>query len=175
MRTRSQELRERYRRILAWSLVAAVAAHVAVFVLAPRFRAGPLGSADLDVDTIGVAGGANAFVDVLFGPPSVRESDGRTWTAPDDRILPAERGVRLERQCLALLRPDRTPLHGRVQLRVKASGRVDVLALPGSTGDPCGDRILEDVAGDLWYHWLPSARFPAPVDVVQPVTLIAAR
>ena len=30
------------------------------------------------------------------------------------------------------------------------------------------------LAGDLQYHWLPSERFPAPVHLVQPVTLVEA-
>ena len=41
-------------------------------------------------------------------------------------------------------------------------------------GDACGDQVIETVAGDLLYHWLPSERFPAPVDLIQPVTLTQA-
>ena len=39
-----------------------------------------------------------------------------------------------------------------------------------STGSACGDATLARVAGDLWYRWLPSEEFPAPVDVVQPLS-----
>lgn len=172
LKTRSQELRERHRKILAWSLVVAVVAHLAIFALTPVFRATPLGSTDLPPDTIGTAAGANALVDVVFGPPTIVGSDGGSWTAPAERILPAQRGARLRPACAKLLTDGRAPLRGRVQLRVKASGRVDVLGFDRETGEPCADEVLREVAGDLWYHWLPDARFPAPVLLVQPVTLV---
>lgn len=175
MTTRSEQLREKHRRILAWSLLGAVAIHLAVFLLMPQFRAEPLGGSETVLDTTGVASGANATVEVLFGPPSVRQTDGSHWTAPPERVLPAERDVRLETECLALASGGRMPLRGGVQLRVRPSGRVDVLGLPRSTGDACGDRIVKEVAGALWYRWLPDERFPAPVEVDQPVTLITAR
>lgn len=175
MKSRSEQLRERHRRIMGWSLVGAVAVHAVAFLLMPAFRAEPLGGADPPLDTIGVAGGANAEVEVLFGPPTISAQDGTDWTEPPERVLPAERAVRLDPDCVALITGDRMPLRGRVRLRVKASGRVDVLGLPESTGDACGDRIAKEVAGDLWYHWLPNDRFPAPVDLVQPVVLLAAR
>ncbi|HZD05882.1 MAG TPA: hypothetical protein VE173_13230, partial [Longimicrobiales bacterium] len=156
MRTRSEQLRDRYRRILAWSLGGAAAIHVAVFVLMPTFRAEPLGGLDVELDTATAVTGANASVEVLFGPPTIGEPDGSPWTAPRDRVLRAKRGVRLEPACTPLLREERTPRRGRVQLRVRPSGRVDVLDLAGSSGDLCADRVLREVAADLWYHWLPS-------------------
>lgn len=175
MGTRSEQLRRRHRKILAGSLAGAALLHLAVFLLMPEFRADPLFGSDAERDTVSVVGLANASVEILFGPPIIRVADGSTWTEPPDRVLPAERGVRLEGACSALLREGGTPLRGRVRLRVRASGRVDVLGLPRGTGEDCGDRILREVAADLWYHWLPNERFPAPVDLVQPVTLVAAR
>lgn len=53
-------------------------------------------------------------------------------------------------------------------LRIKASGRVDVMGLASGTGDPCADGTPAEVAGALWYHWLPNDRAPAPVLVEQP-------
>lgn len=47
--------------------------------------------------------------------------------------------------------------------------------LTRSTGDRCGDEILTEMADALVYHWLPTERFPAPVDLLQPVTVIGAR
>ena len=174
MTRRSEELRKRDRRVLAWSLVVAALVHVAVFVVAPAFRVEPLVGADVELDTTGVAAGGNANVDLLFGPPLVRVEDGEDWTAPPERVLSAQRGVRLETRCLDLASQGRTPRAGRVGLRIRASGRVDVLGLLEGTGDPCADRILTEVAGDLWYHWLPDERFAAPVTVEQPVTVVSA-
>lgn len=172
MRTRSEQLREKHRRILAWSLGGAVAIHLAVFLLVPEFQVEPLGGSDTVLDTTGVASGANATVELLFGPPSVRQTDGSHWTAPPDRVLSAERDVRLEADCLAFPREGRLPLRGVAHLRVRPSGRVGLQGLSTSTGDTCGDRIIKEAADALWYRWLPDERFPAPVEVVQPVTLI---
>lgn len=175
MRTRSEQLREKHRRILAWSLGGAVAIHLAVFLLVPEFQVEPLGGSDTVLDTTGVASGANATVELLFGPPAVRQTDGSHWTAPPDRVLSAEREARLEANCLAVGREGRLPLRIVVHLRVRPSGRVDVRGLSDGEGDPCGARIIQEAAGALWYRWLPDERFPAPVEVVQPVTLITAR
>jgi len=40
-----------------------------------------------------------------------------------------------------------------------------------SSGIRCADDLLERVAGDLLYHWLPSEDFPAPVELTQPMRL----
>lgn len=160
--------------MLAWSLVVAAVAHAAVFLLAPGFRAEPLSRPDVELDTTGVAGGANASVRVFFGPPTVNTREGSDWTAPPDRVLSAERAVRLQGACVRLTVEGRTPVGGRVGLRIRASGRVDILGVVSGTGDSCADLILAEVAGDLWYHWLPNDRFEAPVNVEQPVTLMAA-
>lgn len=171
---RTDELRKRDRRVLRWSLGVAAALHVAVFVLFPAFRVEVLSTPDLELDTVGVAGVANATVEVLFGPTIVRLADGSGWEAPSDRVLSADRDVRLPEECLHLAGEERPPMTGRVGLRIKASGRVDVMGLASGTGDPCADGVLSEVAGALWYHWLPNDRAPAPVLVEQPVTLVAA-
>lgn len=36
-----------------------------------------------------------------------------------------------------------------------------------SSGFPCGDAVLQRIAGDLWYRWLPNDEFPPPVELVQ--------
>ena len=174
MGTRSDELRRRDRRVLGWSLVVAAVVHGAVFALAPGFRGETLGTPDLELDSTGVVGGGNATVEVVFGPTVVRLADGADWTAPPERVLWAERAVRLQDACLGLASEARPPATGRVGLRIKPSGRVDVLGLAASSGDPCADRVLSEVAGDLWYHWLPNEQFGAPVEVEQPVTLMTA-
>ena len=30
--------------------------------------------------------------------------------------------------------------------------------------------MLRRVAGDLWYRWLPNEEFPAPVELIQPLS-----
>jgi hypothetical protein len=175
MRARSEQLRAQHRRILTWSLGAAAAIHVLVFLLMPTFRAEPLDRPDLELDTIGTVGGANALAEILFRPPILREANGSEWVAPPERVLAAERGIRLASRCTYLIGAHRARLNGRVQLRVHESGRVEVLGLAGSTGNACGDGVIKDVAGALWYHWLPNDRFPAPVELTQPVTLIAVK
>jgi hypothetical protein len=175
MARRSEELRRRDRRVLMWSLTIAAALHVAVFLAAPKFRVEPLQGADVELDTTGHAGGGNASVRVFFGPPTVRVDRGSDWTAPPERVLWAERAVRLDQACLGLASTARTPIGGQVGLRIKASGRVDVLGMVDRSRDPCADRLLAEIAGDLWYHWLPNDRFQAPVNVDQPITIVTAR
>jgi hypothetical protein len=174
MGRRSEEVRRRDRRILAWSLAAAALVHVAIFALAPSIRVEPFGGSDVELDTTGVAGGANATVKVLFGSPTIVVADRAAWTAPPERVLTAEREVHLRDDCFGLATEGRTPASSRVGLRIRASGRVDVLGVVSSSGDACADQVLKEVAADLWYHWLPNERFEAPVDVEQPVTLISA-
>lgn len=178
MKTRAAELRARHRTILGWSLGVAIVVHLAVFLLAPEFRTTPLASSDTDpqaTDSATAATAPSAVVDVLFGPPTISTPDGSTWSEPPERRLEARRGVALPPLCAAATHEGRTPLSGRVRLTVKASGRVDVTGLAESTGDSCADVVLTTVAGSLWYHWLPSERFPAPVELVQPVTLTDVR
>jgi hypothetical protein len=70
------------------------------------------------------------------------------------------------------LDPEQTPLRGYVRLQVLASGRTLVAGIDESTGDRCADRVILDLARDLLYRWIPNERFPAPVQLIQPVTLI---
>jgi hypothetical protein len=174
MTSRAEQLRAHHRRVLAWSLGAAAVVHVAVFAITPAFRAKPLGGSDVPLEP-GHPVGANATVDVHFGPPLVLLPDGEAWQEPPDRVLEAQRDVALPPGCTGLAEPGRTPLRGRVALRVRPSGLVDVVGLPGQTGDPCADQVAKTVAGALRYHWLPNDRFAAPVELVQPITLVAVR
>jgi hypothetical protein len=144
--------------------------HVGVFVFSPTFRATPLaGSGAQPADSVS-SSGAPIFVEVLFEPPTILLEDGGAWTEPPDRVLNAGRGIELPGDCL----PPRIGVEGRigeVRLQVKASGRVKVLGLSRSSGNACLDGVLRTVAGDLWYHWLPNSRFPAPVDLFQPIRI----
>ena len=176
MQTRAQQLRARDRKVLAWSLGVAAVLHVLAFWLLPGIQAQPVNAPDVELRrTPNAKGGERALVAVLFGPPSITEQGGGVWTEPSDRVLKAARLVSLPRECITLVGQDRTPIHGRVHLQVDAGGLAANATMAESTGDACGDKVLALLAGDLWYHWLPTKRFPAPVDLVQPVTLADVR
>ena len=169
MKTRSAELRNRERKIFAWSLAAAVVIHLVVVWLSPEFEIEVLAENDED----GSGGtGIPTFVDVLFGPPEISESDGTVSREPADRVLQVDHILGLETECAAL---NQTPAHGRVRLRVNAIGHVSVMELTDGTQDECVNEVMTTVADALWYRWLPSGRFPAPVDLIQPITLAEAR
>jgi hypothetical protein len=174
VKSRAAQLRETHRKVFAWSILAALAAHVAVFLLSPDFRAEPIFSSHLS-EVEGGPGGAPMRFDLLFGPPTLSAADGTPWTEPEDRILPARRAVHPPMGCQVPPSGTPVPFSGRVRLRVDASGHATVLELVERTGDGCADEVLAIVAGDLWYRWLPNDRFPAPVVLVQPVTLMEVR
>jgi hypothetical protein len=178
MTSRSAQLRRQQRRVLGWSLAAAVLLHVAVFVFSPTFHADPLvgGDAHADLgDRPGTEARAPLAVDVRFGPPRITLPDGSTWTEPPDRVLEADRVVDLPPGCSQGMGGEGATATGAVRLRVPPSGRAEVVEVVEGAGNPCADRILSMVAGALWYHWLPDERFPAPVDLVQPLTLVETR
>ncbi len=166
------ERRRAQRKLFGWSLAVAVLLHVAVFVVAPRFRAEPL---------IASAGGPlegrpepierPLFLELQFGPPSIAQEDGSIWTEPPERVLAAKRVTEFPRACAALSRTELPPMAGSVRLRVNEFGYTAVVRVVSSTDSQCGDDLIRTVAGDLHYHWLPNARFPAPIDLVQPVSL----
>lgn len=175
MSTRSEQLRRQHRRILGWSLGVAVVAHILVFVLSPTFRTQPLMGADTELDTLGLAAGANAVADLLFRAPILQLADDSSRATPAERTLETQREVRVPERCLYLTDGSRAPVVSHIRLRVRASGRVDVLGIERTSGDACADDILREAAGALWYHWLPSERFPAPLELDQPVMLVGVR
>ena len=173
MQYSNADRRRKERRVYGWGLAAAVALHVVAFLLVPAFRSETPHDPSLDPLWGAAAAGAPVVVDVLFGPPTITAADGLARTEPPDRFLEADRLVLMPEDCAVLAAERQAPFHGSVQLRVKASGRVDVAGMVESTGASCVDAVLQTVAGDLWYHWLPDERFPPPVDVTQPMSLTA--
>lgn len=170
MKSRSEQLREKHRRVFRWSLGIAIVLHGALFAFL-QFRVEPLaGSEEEEIAEGGPAEGRPFYVEVVFGPPEITGPDGEV--VREDRRLEADRTVLLPPECGVLARTREGQPHGRVRLRVRQSGRTDVVALTQSTGSVCGDEVVRMMAGALWYHWLPSERFPAPVDLIQPVTLL---
>ena len=174
MTTKGDEIRARERRVLAWSLAIAVFLHIAVLVLWPALRVGPLG-ASVTPGAIEGNGSGDTYLELLFGAPEIYGPDGSASAEPPTRVLEADRKIKLPSSCTRLLEVGRTPTTGDVWLRVNDSGRVDTVEVVGSTGDLCADGVIMRVAGDLWYRWLPSERFPAPVELIQPVTVTEAR
>lgn len=169
MESRAATHRARGRRVFLWSLGIAVALHVAAFLFWPEMPVEPLtaGSVvegepeDVDDDVLRVQ------VDARFGPPRILRSDGSWAEEPPDRTLQAGRAVSLPAYCVGRTQT----VEGDVRLRLNTEGRVHLVRVEQGSGSSCGDEALRSVAGDLWYRWLPDKRFPAPVDLIQPVSL----
>ncbi len=172
MRTRSDELRARHRKVSAWSFLIAALVYAAVlFVWAPQWRAERLDSKEIRLVASERVVESPMAVEVLFGPPEIFTSDGSVWQEPPDRVLEARRILELPDDCADLVLAGREPMSGLVRLRVPVDGRVDRVELTQTTGDACGDRVILAVADALLYRWLPNDQFPAPVDLIQPITL----
>ena len=157
------------RRVFLWCIGVAAVLHVVVFVGFPAMRAGdapfPIFSDDLTVEEGAVP------LELFFGPPAISNAAGEVSLEPPERVLEAERIVYLSPDCRAIIRGSGTIIRGSVRLRVRSTGLVDVMGVVRSTGIPCGDAVMETVAGELWYRWLPNEDFPAPVELVQTVSL----
>ncbi len=176
MRSSARQHGDRYRTVLGWSLALALVIHVAVFVFSPDFVVVPPGESKAASSEFRASDVTPTTVyEVVFGPPAIRAPDGTVWQEPQDRVLRATRVTDLPMLCAHLVGNDRTPLQGAVRLLVDQDGNASVVEVEESTGDWCVDRILVRAADALRYHWLPSERFPAPVELVQPVALQAVR
>jgi hypothetical protein len=170
VKSRSEQLRERQRRVFRWSLGIAILLHGALFAFV-QFRTEPLAGWDEEeVAEASPGEGRPFYVEVVFGPPEITRPGG--GVVREDRQLEADRTVLLPPGCGVLAQTIEGEPHGRVRLRVRRSGRTDVVEVTQSTGSACGDEVVRMMAGALWYHWLPNERFPAPVDLIQPVTLL---
>jgi hypothetical protein len=169
--SRSAELRQRHRRVSRWSLGIAVLLHVLVFMFWPGLRVESPDVSDPESRVGEPAQGRPTYVEATFGPPDIFEADGTL--SRQDRELEADHILLLPPGCVVLSEDARPPA-GRVRLRVWKSGRTDVVELAESTGSECGDEVITALADALWYRWLPNERYPAPVDLIQPVTLMRA-
>lgn len=186
MKTRSQELREKHRRVLAWGFIVAGLVHVGVLFALPSPQddasafsdgnrtpgGGGEAASDPGLEAVGGEADVAIYVRVLFGPPDIFDQDGNLVRKPEDRELGTARMVRLPSGCGDL--GPLLPAEGRVQIRAWGSGHTDIIDLIEGTGSECGDQIITAVSDALWYRWLPNERFPAPVDLIQPVRLIEA-
>lgn len=168
--TRSEYLRQRNRRIFRWSLVAAAVAHAVLFLTwrwsdspGDPARTGPRPTLFGELE-------APSVVQVVFGPTSIRK--GNAWHAePEEHTLSAELMTRLPGECVSFQWLGGDVLRASVDLTVDSAGYAHVRSVSASTGHECGDAVASRSAGALRYHWLPDARFPAPVEVRQPVII----
>ncbi len=122
--------------------------------------------------------GTRIRTETLFGSPEIVADDGTIWREPVEPVVAGEVPlIRLTETCdrsriilIPTMAPPTRGLTGLVRLRLRADGWVDRVELIQSTGDPCVDRMITGVAGALWYRSLPNDRFPAPLDLIQPIT-----
>lgn len=170
MTSRSEQLRRQHRKVLWWAFGIAAALHVVAFLVLPGLRSSAVPVSEIELE--GVPGLGDAMVDVRFGPPAITGADGTVTIEPPDRILQVVRLVRLPENCDIPKGSRDLGLSGRVRLRVGVDGRADLPEIVSRAGSPCADELMTQLAGDLRYGWLPSERFPAPIELVQPVTLV---
>jgi len=173
---RSDQVRAQNRRILLWSLAIAALLHAAFFVFSPTFDANPdaFRSTPSMEDTLPGNVLVPLYVRVTFGPPEILGEDGAVHREPADRFLQAERLIKVPDECRTLFPTVQSPQSARVRLRLDWKGRVIRARVDRSTGRRCEDEIVLKLARLLWYQWLPSDRYPSPVNLVQPVRLAAA-
>lgn len=174
MNSRGQDLRKRHNWILVWSIAIAGLFHVALFLLWPTMEVEPLPSTESSIEATAPIAGHAIMVDVHFGPPKIFQRDGSVSVEPPERVLETSRIMSLPTGCGNLIQEDRMPARGEVRLQVVASGHTQVEGIEASTGDECADQVVLTLANDLLYRWIPSERFPAPVELIQPVTLTRA-
>lgn len=172
--SRSNELRRRDRRVFRVSLGIAVVLHVAALGLIGWSRVAPTWRPDSEAVRLEEDPWTGTPVAVFFGPPKIVEPDGTLSEEPADRILEAVRVLGMPPICMGREIATAAPGLGEVRLTVNARGRIDAVTLTRSTGDACWDQVATRVAGDLWYRWLPDERFPAPLELLQPLTVALA-
>jgi len=170
MKSRAEQLRRQHRRVLAWGFSVAAILHIGAFLLLPGLRTESAGISKLVLEGVPAVGGA--MVDVRFGPPEIRRPDGAIVREPSQRTLQVVRLRRLPADCDVQGWATEVGVSGSVRLRVGVDGRAENPEIASSTGSRCADWLLTTLAGDLRYLWLPNERFPAPVELVQPVTLV---
>lgn len=171
MESRSSILRRRNRRVYGWSFAAAVLIHVVVLAVGPWFRTDPMSGARTELVANDPANLSGIPLELFFGPPAILIEGDSVSQEPPDRFLHAKRLVAPPYGCALDELSEAGPVRGVVRLRLDDRGRVDEVGVVEETGVGCGTVLMERVAGDLLYHWLPSERFPAPVELFQPVTV----
>lgn len=172
MKDRKERARSE-RRVMLWSLAIAAVVHVVVLLSLPSLRSSELKELSDQTDELALVTGSAIALDLFFGPPAIRGAAGGLSFEPPERVLSEGRAVFVSANCKRLIEESTDVLHGTVRLSVLETGLVEVIGVVETTGTVCGDYVIERVAGDLLYRWLPSDEFPAPVELVQPLTFAA--
>jgi hypothetical protein len=171
MEARADLLRRRDRRVFRWSFAIAVVVHGLVLAFGPWFRTEPVSLSATELVESGPPALGGIPVDVFFGPPAIVLAADSLETQPPGRVLRAFRAIPAPVGCATNDWLARESAAGSVRLTLRETGRVETVEIVEGTGDRCWDMIVAGLAGDLLYRWLPSERFPMPVELVQPVTV----
>jgi hypothetical protein len=176
-RSRTERHRQQHRRILILSLGLAGLLHLAVFALNPGWMLERISFFDPRSPEDREGPPEVGLVDVSFGPPQIFLADGRLRPEPADRLLDAKgvdmRGIRWAGGCAWVRTGGFGMVEGEVTLKVGPEGFVQEARISQSSGDACLDQMLVAISGTLWYRWLPNETYPAPVTLLQPMTVDA--
>ena len=170
MSERIAQRRKAQRKVFMWGWSVAAALHVLLFLSWREGREVHVTVPNPDFETVEILDREPIPLDLFFGPPAIRNATGGISVEPPERHLEVDRLVYLPSDCEALIRGSGAIVRGSVRLAVDETGRTDVRGIFQSTGFPCGDAVLQRIAGDLWYRWLPNDEFPAPVELIQPLS-----
>ena len=158
------------RKVFVWGWSVAAVLHLIVFLSWRDAREVRVTEPNPDFETVEILDREPIPLDLFFGPPAIRNTAGGISVEPPERYLEVDRLVYLPSNCEALIGGSGAVVRGSVRLAVNETGRTDVRGIVQSTGYPCADAVLQRIAGDLWYRWLPNEEFPAPVELVQPLS-----
>ncbi len=162
--------RKAQRKVFYWGWSVAAALHVILFLAWRESREVRVTLPNPDLESVEIVDREPIPLELFFGPPAISNTAGGISFEPPERVLEVDRLVYLPAGCRALIRGSGAIVRGSVRLAVDDTGRTDVRGIFRSTGFPCGDAVLQRIAGDLWYRWLPNDEFPAPVELVQPLS-----
>lgn len=170
MSERIAQRRKAERKVFIWGWSVAAALHVILFLGWRESREVRVTVPNPDLESVEIVDREPIPLELFFGPPAISNPTGGISVEPPERVLEVDRLVYLPGNCKALVKGSGAIVRGSVRLAVGETGRVDVRGIFRSTGFPCGDAVLQRIAGDLWYRWLPNDEFPAPVELIQPLS-----
>ena len=170
MSERIAQRRRAQRKVFIWGWSVAAALHLVVFLSWRESREVRVTVPNADFETVEIVDREPIPLELFFGPPAISNAAGGVSLEPPERHLEVDRLVFLPAGCRALIRGSGAIVRGSVRLAVDETGRTDVRSISQSTGFPCGDAVLRRIAGDLWCRWLPNEEFPAPVELIQPLS-----
>ena len=170
MGERIAQRRRAERKVFYWGWSVAIVLHLILFLSWRETREVRVTEPNPDFETVEILDREPIPLDLFFGPPAIRNATGGISVEPPERHLEVDRLVYLPSDCEALIRGSGAIVRGSVRLAVQETGRTDVRGIFQTTGYPCADAVLQRIASDLWYRWLPNDEFPAPVELVQPLS-----